>query len=207
MSEKTAPGQRTKGGPESEERQLTAPGATGDTRHLACFLAHLETATGVPRSALIRDLSVSGALLLTRGQDGLIGDTVKFSSLYLREGSSPFATTRATVVRCEEQRSGLGEMVHPWTKAVAVQFDEPIPGARGVEASVPRRPPGGLRRAPRAPSPTSPRRGTGGQPMPRLVGPLLLAAALGAPLQCARKPSLEHRTEDDAAEVLYTLAD
>jgi hypothetical protein len=41
----------------------------------------------------------------------------------------------------------------------------------------------------------------------RLAGPLLLAAALSAPLQCARKPPPEQRTEDDPAEVLYTLAE
>jgi outer membrane protein assembly factor BamD (BamD/ComL family) len=45
-------------------------------------------------------------------------------------------------------------------------------------------------------------------PVPlRLSGALLLAAALGAPLQCARKPQAEQRTEDDPAEVLYTLAE
>jgi hypothetical protein len=91
-----------------------------DPRHLACFPAHLETAEGVPRSALIRDLSVSGALLLTRAKLR-VGDTVKLS-LYLREGIEPFATT-AYVVR-EERRPS--EMVHPWTKAVAVQFENPI---------------------------------------------------------------------------------
>ncbi len=41
----------------------------------------------------------------------------------------------------------------------------------------------------------------------RLAAPLLLAAALTAPLQCARKPPPEQRTEDDAAEVLYSLAE
>ena len=41
----------------------------------------------------------------------------------------------------------------------------------------------------------------------RLVAPLLLSAALAAPLQCARShPSPEQRTEDDPAEVLYQLA-
>jgi hypothetical protein len=42
----------------------------------------------------------------------------------------------------------------------------------------------------------------------RLAGPILLAAVVSAPLQCARaRPAPERRTEDDAAEVLYTLAE
>ena len=41
----------------------------------------------------------------------------------------------------------------------------------------------------------------------RLVAPLLVAAALLAPFQCARKPPPEQRMEDDAAETLYTLAE
>jgi TolA-binding protein len=41
----------------------------------------------------------------------------------------------------------------------------------------------------------------------RLAAPLLVAAALLAPFQCARKPPPEQRMEDDAAEVLYTLAE
>jgi hypothetical protein len=93
----------------------------GDPRHLACFPAHLETGQGVQRNALIRDLSVSGALLLTRARLE-IGDTVRLS-LYLKEGIEPWFTT-ARVVRNERLRI---EMAHPWTKAVAVQFDEPIP--------------------------------------------------------------------------------
>ncbi len=92
-----------------------------DPRHLACFPAYVEAVEGVRRSALIRDLSVSGALLLTRARLA-IGDTVKLS-LYLREGTEPRAVT-ARVVR-EERRPN--EMVHPWTKSVAVQFDAPIP--------------------------------------------------------------------------------
>jgi hypothetical protein len=92
----------------------------GDVRHLACFPAHVETAEGVPRSALIRDLSISGALLLTRARLR-VGDPVKLS-LYLKEGEEPFPAS-ARVVR-EERRPS--EMVHPWTNAVAVHFDEPI---------------------------------------------------------------------------------
>jgi hypothetical protein len=41
----------------------------------------------------------------------------------------------------------------------------------------------------------------------RVAGPLLLAAALTAPFQCARKTPPTQRLEDDAAEVLYALAE
>jgi len=111
---------------EHESTDAEAPSAGDDAdrridpRHFACFPAYLETPAGVPRSALIRDLSVSGALLLTRARVE-VGDTLKLL-LYLREDAAPFAAT-ARVVR-EEQRPS--EMVHPWTKAVAVQFVAPL---------------------------------------------------------------------------------
>jgi len=91
-----------------------------EPRHLACFPAHIETPEGVPRSALIRDLSLSGALLLTRAKLR-VGDAVKLS-LHLREGGVPFATT-GHVVR-EERRPS--EMAHPWSRALAVHFTTPI---------------------------------------------------------------------------------
>lgn len=97
----------------------------GDPRHLACFPAYLETPQGVPRSALIRDLSISGALLLTRARLS-VGDVVKLA-LHLREGVPPHETS-ARVVR-EERRPN--ELVHPWTKAVAVQFETPIAALEG----------------------------------------------------------------------------
>jgi hypothetical protein len=94
----------------------------GDPRHLACFPAHVEVGdNGVARTALIRDLSVSGALLLTRAKVK-VGDVVKLS-LYLKEGLDPVLVS-SRVVR-EERRSG--ELVHPWTKAVAVQFETAMP--------------------------------------------------------------------------------
>lgn len=40
----------------------------------------------------------------------------------------------------------------------------------------------------------------------RLAAPLALSAALSAPVQCASKVRPEFRHEDDAAEVVYTLA-
>ena len=112
------------GAPASERR--------GDTRHLACFPAHLQTDGGVQRTALIRDLSISGALLLTRAKLE-IGDAVRLS-LFLKDGEEPRFTT-AKVVRNERRTV---EMAHPWTKVVAVQFDEPIaelePEARALAA-------------------------------------------------------------------------
>jgi hypothetical protein len=102
------------------EEEGTPSERRGDVRHLACFPAHVETAEGVARSALIRDLSVSGALLLTRARLR-IGDPIKLS-LYLKEDAEPFACS-GHVVR-EEKRPT--ELSHPWTKSVAVRFDEPL---------------------------------------------------------------------------------
>ena len=96
-------------GPESERRR--------DLRHLACFPAHLHTGEGVARSALIRDLSVSGALLLTRARFK-VGDRVKLT-LYLNDGLEVYPI-EGSVVR-EERRSV--DLAHPWTKSVAVKFD------------------------------------------------------------------------------------
>ena len=107
-------------GQDFEDEPLTASERRGDPRHLACFPAHLETDGGQQRTALIRDLSISGALLLTRAKI-TVGDTVRLS-LYLKEGMEPVFTT-ARVVRHERRAS---ELAHPWTKAVAVQFDEPM---------------------------------------------------------------------------------
>src|SRR4051812_30203828 len=93
-------------GPESERRR--------DLRHLACFPAHLHTAEGVARSALIRDLSVSGALLLTRARFK-VGDRIKLT-LYLSDGIELYPI-EGSVVR-EERRTA--ELAHPWTKSIAV---------------------------------------------------------------------------------------
>jgi PilZ domain len=119
MSEEADDSDKSEPGMDLDEAEAASE-RRGDVRHLACFPAHVETAEGVARSALIRDLSVSGALLLTRARLR-IGDLVKLS-LYLKEGAEPFAAS-GRVVR-EEKRPT--ELSHPWTKAVAVHFDEPL---------------------------------------------------------------------------------
>lgn len=119
MSDEKNLGNGDKG--DDAEEKPSASERRGDPRHLACFPAHVETSSGAQRTAIIRDLSVSGALLFTRARLA-VGDAVRLS-LYLKEGVAPwFATAR--VVR-NERRSI--EVAHPWTKAVAVCFDRPIP--------------------------------------------------------------------------------
>lgn len=109
---------------EADSEQDDEPVASerrGDARHLACFPAHVETEQGGQRSALIRDLSVSGALLLTRARLA-VGDPVRLS-LYLKEGTEPFLAAGRVVRR---ERLPI-EQAHPWTKAVGVQFEPPLP--------------------------------------------------------------------------------
>src|SRR5688572_7372091 len=63
--------------PENEnEEPLTPSERRLGIRHLACFPAYIERTEGGKRTAMIRDLSVSGALLLTQSSFKL-GDTVR----------------------------------------------------------------------------------------------------------------------------------
>ena len=203
MSEKETSQPDSELGPESDEA-MTPSERRGDTRHLACFPAHLETATGVPRSALIRDLSVSGALLLTRARLA-IGDTVKLS-LYLREGARASSPSRRRVW-CARSEADEARWSTPWTKAMAVQFDQLLPDLE-EEAQGPRRPPGRPLAAARLPLPASPWSASSSR-----RGRSCLAAALGtaahraAPVRPEAVPRGELRAEDDPAEVLYTLAE
>jgi hypothetical protein len=102
------------------------------SRHEASLPASLETPQGRMRSALVRDLSTSGVLLLTRAKLE-VGDAV---GVYLHlEGEGPPFVVRGKVVR--ESRRGI-ELVHPWTSTLAVHFDvaapEPEPAAKELAA-------------------------------------------------------------------------
>ena len=88
-----------------------------DFRHLACFPAHLHAGVGIARSALIRDLSVSGALLLTRARFS-VGDPIELS-LYLDDQPEAHKVA-AHVVRVERR---TGHRAHPWTMSLGVRFD------------------------------------------------------------------------------------
>ena len=91
-----------------------------DFRHLACFPAHLHAGPGVARSALIRDLSVSGALLLTRARftAGAPIDSRSTSTIAPRPTRSRATSSAAPAAR--------GELAHPWTMSLAVRFDRPL---------------------------------------------------------------------------------
>jgi len=100
-------------GPASERRTAT--------RHLAVFPAHVDTGTGNKRTAVIRDLSVSGALLLTRARVK-IGDEVTLS-LYLTGDPNLAREVKGRVVRDERRSVEVSDI---WPYAVAIQFHEPF---------------------------------------------------------------------------------
>lgn len=108
-------------GPSGSERRV-------DERHFACFPAHIQRPGGSTRMALIRDLSVSGALLLTR-ERLQIGDPVELS-LYLSEDMEAVRKASARVVRVEKRAGARAEV---WHHSAAVQFEEPL---RDCEAEI-----------------------------------------------------------------------
>jgi len=102
--------------PDLEERRA-------GERHLACFPAHIQRNSGSTRMALIRDLSVTGALLLTRA-DLKVGETIRLS-LYLREDATEAVPASGHVVRFEDREAERAEV---WHHCAAIHFDEPLRG-------------------------------------------------------------------------------
>jgi hypothetical protein len=90
-------------------------------RHLACFPAYVERPDGEKRTAMIHDLSVTGALLLVRTELN-VDDSVRLE-LFVTGDPSESRVAVARVVRVER----LGPMADtPWSHRIAVQFDEPL---------------------------------------------------------------------------------
>lgn len=89
-----------------------------EPRHLACFPAYIEEG-GVTRSAIIRDLSITGARLLTRARPD-VGDRVRLS-LYITANPEQPGLALGNVVRVEP----WGDGTTLWSFSVAVEFDEP----------------------------------------------------------------------------------
>ena len=108
-------GSTTDGPPPSNRR-------TGD-RYIACAMATLERPDGEQRSALVHDLSESGALLLARTTKIGNGDEITIV-LQAHDGDDAPKTVQGVVVRVEALSPGDEG---PWLRRVAVRFLEPVP--------------------------------------------------------------------------------
>jgi hypothetical protein len=91
-------------------------------RHHAFFPAEVDLGNGAKRTAMIRDLSVTGAMMMTRARVN-IGDEITLY-MYLTGDPNQSREVKGRVVR-DERRSV--EMSDLWPYAVAVHFAEPFP--------------------------------------------------------------------------------
>ncbi len=93
-----------------------------EPRHLACMLAQIAQGDRDPRNALIRDISTTGALLLTRAKLQ-VGEPIQLS-LYLTadEVAQPIQAA-GKIVRFEQRPRALADV---WTHSAAIQFDVPL---------------------------------------------------------------------------------
>lgn len=116
MSDREEEGPLSEGplsGPASERRTAT--------RHQAYVPAHVDTGNGHKRTAMIKDLSVSGALLLTRAR--VKPDDEITLSLYLTGDPNVARVVKGRVVRDERRSVEVSDI---WPFSVAVRFDEPF---------------------------------------------------------------------------------
>lgn len=100
-------------GPVSERRTAT--------RHSAYFPAQIDTGTGKKRTAVIKDLSISGCLLLTRAKVNP-GDEITLS-LYLTGDPEQARDVKGSVVRDMRRDQEVSDV---WPFSVAIRFDEPF---------------------------------------------------------------------------------
>lgn len=103
------------------EAKQDAGDRRSDERHFACFPAHIQRPGGSTRMALIRDLSVTGALLLTR-EKLAAGDAINLS-LYLTEDMDQARRAEAVVVRVEARDGARADV---WHHSTAVRFTQPL---------------------------------------------------------------------------------
>ncbi|MFI5302804.1 MAG: PilZ domain-containing protein [Polyangiales bacterium] len=100
-------------------------------RHIACFPAHIqrsEDEATKPRTAMIKDLSIHGAFLLTRG-NFTVGAPISLA-LYLSSNDTDPKHVEGTVVRVTTRPLDRADF---WHFDVAVQFHEP---QSGIEAEI-----------------------------------------------------------------------
>ncbi len=101
-------------GDKSDDRRL-------GVRHFACFPVHIDDGVTRKRTAVIRDLSVTGTLLLTRAVLQ-VGDSVSLS-LYISPDTDHPVLATGRIVRFENRGRDFTSI---WPNSLAVQFDEPL---------------------------------------------------------------------------------
>jgi hypothetical protein len=90
-------------------------------RHLACVLAQVSRGQGSPRSALIRDISTSGAMLLTRASFE-VGEKVRLSLFITGDPSKPIDVV-GTIRRAGPRPNKMADV---WPRSAAVQFESKL---------------------------------------------------------------------------------
>jgi hypothetical protein len=106
----------------SRDARMTASERRIGVRHFVCFPAHVERPPTGKRLAMIHDLSVTGALLVLRGEL-VIGDVVSLELHVTGDLDVRSRTTHARVVRVEPLESSDRTL---WSHRIAVQFDQPL---------------------------------------------------------------------------------
>ncbi len=104
-------------------------------RHIARFPGVVEPSESEKMTAMISDLSESGALLLVRAPAARVGDVLGIE-LHILFDSDEARTVSGHVVRIEplpDSRTGL------WTHQLAVQFQQPITFSAPEIASIEKR--------------------------------------------------------------------
>ena len=88
-------------------------------RYLACYPASIVRDDGSQRDSLIRDISISGVLLLVNTTRLRPDDKIELR-LFISDDFNKFHRATGRIVRVEELPPGS----MPWSHKVAVKFDE-----------------------------------------------------------------------------------
>ena len=88
-------------------------------RYLACYPASIVLPDGDERQSMIRDISLSGVLLLVNTGRLKAGDSVQLR-LFITQDPLRCCSATGRIVREEL----LPEGSRPWTRRLAVQFDQ-----------------------------------------------------------------------------------
>ena len=119
---------------QAHDEEMTPSERRIGLRHFARFPAYVERPDGEQRSAMIHDLSLSGALLLVRANLA-VGDAVRMR-LFLT--GDPNGRTREAVGKVVRVEALGPKAVGVWSHRIAVHFEEELsdvePEIKALEA-------------------------------------------------------------------------